>query len=105
MQVKDHRQRTLGVGFYNSGLQSPVVGVQDLEVNAVLQKLNATVETEKQEPLWRQLGDLMFKKHMNIQLFWLPAEVAYNKQIVADYGFPGSISGLWTHVHTIKAAR
>lgn len=87
----------LGVTFYNTGLQNASTGVQDPELNAVIQKINGTVETEKQEPLWREAGNLLFKKHMNVQLFWLPAEAVYNKQIVADYGFPGRITGLWTH--------
>ena len=95
----------LGITFYNTGLQNASTGVQDQELNTVIQKINVTVETEKQEPLWREAGNLLFKKHMNVQLFWLPAEAVYNKQIVADYGFPGSITGLWTHVDTIKAAR
>ncbi len=95
----------LGVTFYNSGLQNQSTGVQDIEVNAILQKIYLTLEEEKQEPLWRELGNLMFKKHLNVQLFWLPAEVVYNSEIVSDYQFPGNITGLWTHVYNIKAAR
>jgi len=42
---------------------------------------------------------------MDVPLFWLPAEATVNPNIIADWTFPGSISGTWTHTHLIKAAR
>ena len=43
--------------------------------------------------------------HLGTPLFWLPAEAVYNTKIVADYPWPGAISGTWTHVENIKAAK
>ena len=42
--------------------------------------------------------------HTSIPLFWLPAEVVINPEIVAEWTFPGSITGFWTHVENIRAS-
>jgi hypothetical protein len=47
----------------------------------------------------------MFTKQPAIPLFWLPALSVANPQVVADYTYPGNITGTWTHQYTIKAAR
>ena len=79
--------------------------VEDPEVDDTLNALYATLEPAAQEPLFRKLGDLMYEKHMNLQLFWLPAQIIVDPKVVNDYVFPGSISGLWTHIRNVKAAR
>ena len=55
--------------------------------------------------LWRKIGDLLYDRHLSMPLFWLPAEAVYNPKFVSDYVWPGSISGTWSHVENIKAAR
>ena len=55
--------------------------------------------------LWRELGEFLFTHHGQINLFWLPAQAVVNSSIVSDYVFPGAITGTWTHVEGIKAAR
>jgi hypothetical protein len=47
----------------------------------------------------------MFVKHSTIPLFWIPAQAVVNSQVVADYVYPGNITGTWTHVTGIKAAK
>lgn len=38
-------------------------------------------------------------------LFWLPQEAVANSSIVGEYPFPGNVTGIWTHLEYIKAAR
>jgi hypothetical protein len=40
-----------------------------------------------------------------VPLFWLPAEMIVNPEIVASWPYPGSISRVFSHFDTIKAAR
>ncbi len=68
-------------------------------------KLRPELDDQKQEALWRQLGDLMFAAHQHVPLFYLPVQITYNPKIVGEYVFPGSISGLYTHLETVKAAK
>ena len=46
-----------------------------------------------------------FANFQSVPLLWLDTKIAVNPKFVADYQFPGSISGSWTHLETIKAAR
>lgn len=80
-------------------------GVRDTTAEAVLQQLTNTMDESKREPLWRQVGEALFAGQTNINLFWLPAEAVVNPSVVGEWVYPGSITGTWTHLHNIKAAR
>jgi len=64
-----------------------------------------TFDEQKQDEGWRRGGESMFVKHSTIPLFWIPAQAVVNPQVVADYVYPGNITGTWTHVTGIKAAK
>jgi peptide/nickel transport system substrate-binding protein len=81
------------------------LGPQDPETDPLVSEIYETLDPVKQEALWQKLGDMFFEKHMSIPLFWLPAEAVVNSRVIADYAWPGAITGTWTHVHNIKAAR
>jgi peptide/nickel transport system substrate-binding protein len=94
----------IGTRAYNSSIQPRGGGVEDPDVDKVLHELGRTMDEAKQAELWRRVGDLMFEKYMDVPLFWLPAEAMVDPTVVADWTYPGSISGTWTHVEYIKAA-
>ena len=75
------------------------------EVDSLFTTIRQTLDLEEQDRLLRELGNVAFPLHMDIPLFWLTAEVVVNGDIVSDYVFPGSISGTWTHLENIRAAR
>lgn len=75
------------------------------EVEKLFTELRTTLDEKVQADLYRKIGDVSAKNHLEIPLFWLKSEAAINPRFVADYTFPGSISGTWTHVEEIKAAR
>ena len=75
------------------------------ELNTLFGELRSTLDEQKQEAIYRQMGEVLFTGHSNFPLFWVTTEAMVNPQYVADYVFPGSISGVWTHVENIKAAR
>ena len=63
------------------------------------------MDPAKQDAAWRALGDKYFEMNMTIPLFWVPTQLVHNKDIVADYVFPGSVTGTWTHLNNVRAAR
>ncbi|MSQ10155.1 MAG: ABC transporter substrate-binding protein [Dehalococcoidia bacterium] len=79
--------------------------VQVPEIDTLFQKTRATLNEPEQEKLWRQMGDQIFDSFQHVPLFWLPVEMLYNPTIVGSYQFPGSVSGLYTKLETVKAAR
>lgn len=89
---------------YNSSVP-PRGALELVEIDPIVRKLQATVDEAEQQKLLRELGDKSYPLHMNVPLFWLPAELMINPRIVADWKYPGSISRVFSHFENIKAAR
>jgi hypothetical protein len=54
--------------------------------------------------LLREIGDHKFSEFADIPLFWLFAEATVNPKFIADYEFPGTIVGYFTHLEYIRLA-
>ncbi len=80
-------------------------GVELADLDKVLAEMGNTLDEKKQDELWRKAGDIMFDQYQSLPLFWLPTQVVVRKDVVAGYSFPGSITGSWTHLYTIKAVK
>jgi ABC-type transport system substrate-binding protein len=87
---------------YNSYLG--YTGVEYPDADVLVEQIYQTVDQTEQDKLWRQLGDLMFDRHMQMPLFWTPVEIVASPKFVADYVFPGSSPGMYTHLENVKAA-
>mgnify|MGYP003335377178 CR=1 FL=1 len=96
-------RQLLGVGVYNDIARGTRAGVQLPELKDVYDQLLVTLDEQKSDDLWRKWGDMAFDRQGNMPLFWLPAEIIVDPNIVRDYVFPGSISGTYTHFEYIKA--
>ena len=68
------------------------------------QKVRVAVDPQKAEEAWSEFGNLAYERFMHVPLFWIPSEAVVDQNVVADYIFPGTITGLYTHVEYIKAA-
>jgi peptide/nickel transport system substrate-binding protein len=69
-----------------------------------LQALSTEVDMAARTRLLREIGDHKFKEFAEIPLFWLYAEAAVNPKYVAEYVFPGVITGYFTHLEYVKLA-
>lgn len=94
-----------GISNFHSTLSPPGSGLHVPDMEPVIRQIERTVEPKALDDLWRRAGEVAYDQHQVIPLFWLPTEVAYNPTIVAGWTFPGGVTGSWTHVRTIKAAR
>ena len=83
----------------------PRGSLEQTELDALHDVLTVTMDEPTQNDLLRQLGDTAFPLHTQVPLFWLPAEMIVNPEIVASWPYPGSISRVFSHFETIKAAR
>lgn len=81
------------------------VGVELPEADRLLARIRQTLDPLEQDRIWREVGRIMYDQHREIPLFWIPVEVAVDPKVVADYYYPGAITGAWTHVYNFKAAR
>ena len=55
--------------------------------------------------LLREIGDHKFNEFADMPLFWLFAEAGVNAKYIAEYTFPGSITGFFTHLEYLKLAQ
>ncbi|MFN0070823.1 MAG: hypothetical protein ACKVVP_04965 [Chloroflexota bacterium] len=93
-----------GTSQFNSGISSGRGGAEDMEANQALLDITATLDEQKQDELWRKVGERYFSQYLGVNLFWLPAEAVAAPGIVSDWLYPGALTGTWTHIHNIKAA-
>lgn len=72
------------------------------ERNAALAQV---VDPKERTRLLREIGDHKFAEFAEMPLFWLYAEAAANPKYIAEYVFPGVITGFFTHLEYIKLAQ
>lgn len=94
-----------GWRVYNSHVVPRGSSLELIEVDALVDKIQVTMDLDEQTKLMRQLGDLAYPLHTGILLYWIPAELVYNPKFISSYAFPGNISDLWTHYHLIRATQ
>src|SRR4029453_5899985 len=66
--------------------------------------LGKVVHPGERARLLREIGDHKFQEFAEIPLFWLFAEATVNRKYVAEYVFPGVITGSFTHLEYVKPA-
>jgi ABC-type transport system substrate-binding protein len=95
----------VGYTAYNSSTTGLYLGAQHPDLEAIFKQIRVELDGGKRSAMWRRLGDGFYPLHLDVPLFWLPAEAVVDPRAVADYVWPGSISGTWTHPEYIKAVR
>jgi peptide/nickel transport system substrate-binding protein len=93
------------VAVYNSSVLGNYLGAQQPEVQDLVKRIRVELDAQKRGELFRQEGNKAYELHLDVPLFWLTADAVVDPKLVADYLWPGSISGTWTHPEYIKAAR
>ena len=51
------------------------------------------------------VGDEIFEEYARIPIAWFFFDVAVDPKRVAAYDFPGTVTGIITHLDSVKAAR
>jgi ABC-type transport system substrate-binding protein len=69
-----------------------------------IEALGRVADRGERARLLREIGDHKFYEFAEIPLFWLFAEAAVNPKYIAEYVFPGVITGYYTHLEYIKLA-
>jgi ABC-type transport system substrate-binding protein len=85
--------------------ESIVYAYENAFIDQQLEALGKVVEATERSRILREIGDLRFNEFSDIPLFWLFAEAAVNPKFIAEYVFPGIITGYYTHLEYVKLAR
>jgi len=101
-----HGLRTLDVHrlAYKSK-DSIVYAYEHASIDQRLEELGKVVDPVVRARLLREIGDHRFNEFSDIPLFWFSAEAAVNPRFIAEYVFPGIITGFYTHLEYIKLAQ
>jgi ABC-type transport system substrate-binding protein len=67
-----------------------------------LEALSTVVDSAERTRLLREIGDHKFNEFAEIPLFWLFAEATVNPKYIAEYTFPGVITGYFSHLEYVK---
>jgi ABC-type transport system substrate-binding protein len=82
--------------------KATVHGFQDARIDAFSDELDRTVENRERSRILREIGDIIYYEHAMIQMFGLDAEIVVNPKYIANYVFPGLMSGYYTHLEHIE---
>ena len=89
---------------YHSG-NGARIGYEYPETSSIFTNVRQTMDEAQLLDLFQRWGNLVYDLHMDIPLFLQRAEMMVNPNVVADYVFPGTLSGNWTHIEYIKSAQ
>lgn len=92
------------MGAYHSP-SSAKIGFETERTTAIYNEVLTTMDQGRLNALFREWGNIVYDRHLDIPLFLLRAELMVDPEVVADYVYPGDISGSWTHVENIKSAQ
>ena len=70
-----------------------------------LEALTTVVDKAERTRLLREIGDHKVDEFAEIPMFWLDAEAVVNPKHIAEYTFPGVITGYFTHLEYVRLAR
>jgi ABC-type transport system substrate-binding protein len=69
-----------------------------------LEALTTVVDKAERTRLLREIGDHKVDEFAEIPMFWLDAEAVVNPKYIAEYTFPGVITGYFTHLEYVRLA-
>ena len=95
----------MGTRVYDIAANPRTAAPEIPERDMIYYEIRVTLDSAKQDELLRQLGEVSFLGYWDIPLFWLPPEAMFNPTFVSGYTFPGSVTGTWTHLELIRAAK
>jgi ABC-type transport system substrate-binding protein len=90
--------------IFNKATDSVVYAYEHPYIEERLAKLGTVVDIKERARLLREIGDHKFFEFADMPMFWLRAEAGVNPKFVAEYTFPGSITGFFTHLEYVKLA-
>ena len=98
-------EQFVGFNVYNSSTAGLYLGAQHPDIQSIVRQISVELTEDRRADLYKQGGNRMYDLHLDIPLFWLPAEAVADPKVIADWEFPGSISGTWTHPEGVKAVK
>lgn len=91
--------------IFNRAKDSTVYGYDHPFIEERFETLGKTVDMAERARLLREIGEHKLTEFADMPLFWIYAEAGVNPAYVAEYIFPGSITGFFTHLEYLTLAQ
>jgi len=92
------------IRILNKAKDSVVYSYEHPFIEQRIAELGQVLAPAERARLLREIGDHKFTEFAEMPIFWLFAEAAVNPKYIAEYVFPGVITGYFTHLEYIKLA-
>jgi len=69
-----------------------------------MEGLGKVTDPVQRTRILREIGDHKFNEFAEIPMFWMFGEATVNPKFIADYPFPGTVVGTYSHLEFIKVA-
>jgi ABC-type transport system substrate-binding protein len=92
------------IRILNKAKDSVVYSYEHPYIEQRIAELGQVLASAERARQLREIGDHKFTEFAEMPLFWLFAEAAVNPKYVAEYVFPGVITGYFTHLEYVKLA-
>lgn len=90
------------VRIFNVSKNSVVYSYEHPFIDQVMEELGRVVNPDERARLLRSIGDHKFNEFAELPLASLFADATINPKYIAEYTFPGIITGFYTHLEYIK---
>jgi peptide/nickel transport system substrate-binding protein len=91
--------------IFNKAKDSVVYSYEHPYIEERLDALSKVVDRAERARLLREIGDHGFNEFASMPLFFLYADASINPKYIAEYVFPGVITGFFTHLEYVKLAQ
>ena len=88
-----------------SGPGGFVSACEDKVIDDKYEMLSNSVDPAARDQLLREIGDHKYDTYCDMPIFWLPAQVVIDPEVVQEYAFPGNISTFYTHLEYAVAVK
>ena len=90
------------IRIFNKSKDGVVNSFEHPFIDERLEALGKIVDPGERARLLQEIGDYKFSEFAEMPMFWLFAEAVVNPKYVAEYVFPGVITGFFTHLEYVK---
>jgi ABC-type transport system substrate-binding protein len=91
--------------FYNLSKESILFSYEHPMLDQIHAQLRQTVDPKERAKLLQAFADHKFEEYAEIPIVRLFVQVAVNPKVVAEYTFPGTTAGFFTHLEYVKAVK
>jgi len=93
------------IRIFNKSKDGVVYSFEHPFIDERVEALGKVVDPGERARLLREIGDYKFNEFAEMPMFWLFAEAVVNPKYIAEYVFPGVITGFFTHLEYVKLAQ